>query len=1285
MIKRIHLILFCFLITLFSISCSQNQDTITLSKGSFEVIRVGKTDHYDKPGTSITLLQYETLKSGKSSRLLVNFKEAGDTIELYSNTTLHLPPKETPTPQIFTIPEGKVRLTFKKPKAGQKTRSIKIRTSSALIGIKGTDLIISTNEKTTNLLTLEGVVGLASLQEPVQEAIVTANQISKVDKGFLPTKPVTTTAEMIKNILAEDDTGSLNIIQYGKTIGVITRNLQIEAPKAEAKNQKNILSWSKIEGIDHYNLYWSNTPKPDIKNAQKITNLQDSYIHKNLSNKKAYYYFLTPVRKSIEGPPSPVVKLIPDLIIPTPKGFNVNVIDNDFSLVWIMEPNAILYTIYWNTKAENLKLNGKRIVTKNAYYVHKNPKPNTNYYFAVSANYEDGESLLTRIEKILQIKAPIAKAKNQKNILSWSKIEGIDHYNLYWSNTPKPNIKNAQKISNLQDSLIHKNLTNKKAYYYFLTPVSKSIEGPPSPVVKSIPDLIAPTPKGFNVNVIDNEFSLVWITEPNAISYTIYWNTKAENLKLKGKRIVTKNAYYVFENPKPNTIYYFAVLANYEDGESLLTSIEKILQIKAPIAKAKNQKNILSWSKIEGIDHYNLYWSNTPKPNIKNAQKITNLQDNFVHKNLTNKKAYYYFLTPVRKSIEGPPSPVIKSIPDLIAPTPKGFNIKVTNNEISLVWETEPNAIFYTIYWNTKAENLKLKGKRIVTKNTYYVYENPKPNTIYYFAVLANYEDGESLLTKIEKALQIEAPIAEAKNQKNILSWSKIKGIDHYNLYWSNTQKPNTKNAQKITNLQDNFVHKNLTNKKAYYYFLTPVSKSIEGPPSPVVKSIPDLIAPTPKGFNIKVTNNEISLVWVTEPNAIFYTIYWNTKAENLKLKGKRIVTKNAYYVYENPKPNTIYYFAVLANYEDGESLLTKIEKALQIEAPIAEAKNQKNILSWSKIEGIDHYNLYWSNTPKPNTKNAQKITNLQDSFVHKNLTNKKAYYYFLTPVSKSIEGPPSPVIKSIPDLIAPTPKGFNVNVIDNEFSLVWITEPNAISYTIYWNTKEENLKLNGKRIVTKNAYYVHENPKPNTSYYFAVLANYEDGESLLTKIEKALQIEAPIAVSKNQKNILSWSKIKGLDHYNLYWSNTPKPDTKNAQKISNLQDSFVHKNLTNKKAYYYFLTPVSKSIEGPPSPVVKSIPDLIAPIPKGFNIKVADNEFSLVWATAPNAISYTIYWNTKAENLKLNGKRIVIKGSYYVHENPKPNTNYYFAVSANYEDGESLLTETETVVLTAK
>jgi hypothetical protein len=926
MIKRIHLILFCFLMTFFSISCSQNQDTITLSKGSFEVIRAGKTDHYNKPGTKITLQQNETLKSGKSSRLLVNFKEAGDTIELYSNATLHLPPKETPTPQIFTIPEGKVRLTFKKPKAGQKIRSIKIRTTSAIIGIKGTDLVISTNAKTTNLLTLEGVVGLASAEEPVHEVIVTANQISKVNKGFLPTKPVTITTEMIKSILAEDDTGSLNTIQYGKANGVITKNLQTEAPIAEAKNQKIILSWSKVEGIDYYNLYWSNTPKPDIKNAQKISNLQDRFVHENLTNKKAYYYFLTPVRKSIEGPPSPVVKSIPDLIIPTPQGFNIKVKDNKFSLVWITEPNAISYTIYWNTKEENLKLNGKRIVIKDTYYVHENPKPNTNYYFAVSANYEDGESLLTKIEKALQIEAPIAEAKNQKNILSWSKVEGIDHYNLYWSNTPKPDTKNAQKISNLQDRFIHKNLTNKKAYYYFLTPVSKSIEGPSSPVVGSIPDLIAPTPKGFNINVIDKEFSLVWITEPNAISYTIYWNTKEENLKLNGKRIVTKNAYYVHENPKPNTNYYFAVSANYDDGESLLTKIEKALHIEAPIAKAKNQKNILSWSKIEGIDHYNLYWSNTPKPDTKNAQKISNLQNRFVHENLTNKKAYYYFLTPVSKSIEGPPSPVVKSIPELIAPTPKGFNIKVTDNDFSLVWITEPNAISYTIYWNTEEENLKLNGKRIVTKNAYYVHENPKPNTNYYFAVSASYEDGESLLTKIEKALHIEAPIAKAKNQKNILSWSKVEGIDYYNLYWSNTPKPDTKNAQKISNLQDRFVHENLTNKKAYYYFLTPVSKSIEGPPSPVVKSIPELIAPTPKGFNIKVADNEFSLVWVTAPNAISYTIYWNTKEENLKLNGKRIVIKDSYYVHENPKPNTNYYFAVSASYEDGESLLTETE-----------------------------------------------------------------------------------------------------------------------------------------------------------------------------------------------------------------------------------------------------------------------------------------------------------------------------------------------------------------------
>ena len=69
-------------------------------------------------------------------------------------------------------------------------KRFKVRTVSAVVGVRGTEFVVAATEESTNVLTVTGEVTLASAELPEYEITLPKSSISKVTEGRTPSQPV---------------------------------------------------------------------------------------------------------------------------------------------------------------------------------------------------------------------------------------------------------------------------------------------------------------------------------------------------------------------------------------------------------------------------------------------------------------------------------------------------------------------------------------------------------------------------------------------------------------------------------------------------------------------------------------------------------------------------------------------------------------------------------------------------------------------------------------------------------------------------------------------------------------------------------------------------------------------------------------------------------------------------------------------------------------------------------------------------------------------------------------
>jgi len=235
--KRLGVFLWMVLVPL-AVS-AQGLGHLEISEGSVKIHRHGADQLYQ--GTQkIEVKQGDEIQTGSGSKAFVVLSQNQDKIELYSSTFFKVASLDSQNTEV-NMNIGKARFKVAKPPEGElRRRRFNVRTANAVIGVKGTEFILGTGAETTNLLTLEGEVGMASAANPKVEVSVKANEASKVETGRAPTAPSQVPAEVQKSIVTTDsNTGGFNEVKFAEPVAAeSTENKAKTTDKANSETAK---------------------------------------------------------------------------------------------------------------------------------------------------------------------------------------------------------------------------------------------------------------------------------------------------------------------------------------------------------------------------------------------------------------------------------------------------------------------------------------------------------------------------------------------------------------------------------------------------------------------------------------------------------------------------------------------------------------------------------------------------------------------------------------------------------------------------------------------------------------------------------------------------------------------------------------------------------------------------------------------------------------------------------------------------------------------------------------
>ena len=116
----------------------------------------------------------------------------------------------------------KIARSSKRKRGGLLARKkrFKVRTVSAVVGVRGTEFVVAATEDSTNVLTVTGEVTLASAELPEYEITLPKSSVSKVTEGRTPSQPVSVPILEQQQIVDSANIEGFQEVEFGPTQAV---------------------------------------------------------------------------------------------------------------------------------------------------------------------------------------------------------------------------------------------------------------------------------------------------------------------------------------------------------------------------------------------------------------------------------------------------------------------------------------------------------------------------------------------------------------------------------------------------------------------------------------------------------------------------------------------------------------------------------------------------------------------------------------------------------------------------------------------------------------------------------------------------------------------------------------------------------------------------------------------------------------------------------------------------------------------------------------------------------
>jgi fibronectin type 3 domain-containing protein len=333
--------------------------------------------------------------------------------------------------------------------------------------------------------------------------------------------------------------------------------------------------------------------------------------------------------------------------------------------------------------------------------------------------------------------------------------------------------------------------------------------------------------------------------------------------------------------------------------------------------------------------------------------------------------------------------------------------------------------------------------------------------------------------------------------------------------------------------------------------------------------------------------------------------------------------------------------------------------------------------LAWDKVGTETGYVVYRSDSETGAY--ARVGTTEGVSYTDTAVTIGAAYYYRISSVKNNVESDKSTVVVSARAEISSlaTPAGLTVTAqTENSISLSWQAAPDATGYKVYKGLSSDT--ANEYVAETASTSRSITGLEANTSYYFAVSAVNENGESLPTAAVEgktsAITLQAPAGLSvtgQTENSIsLSWQAAPNATGYKVYKG--VSSDTANEYVAETATTSYTVTGLAVNTSYYFAVSAANENGESPRSAAAQGTTSETAlEAPAGLSVTgKTQTSLTLSWQAVSGAEGYRI--SRSAGSSASYAPIGTTAGVTYSDTNLTPETSYNYRVTAYKGQRES-------------
>ena len=253
---RFSIITCLFFLVLFIHPVVAEEAELELELGLVKIMRAGKALVFNEKGSKIPLLLKDEIQTGVNSKAQIRLPGKDETIKLGSRSFFGLDNLTEDQTQVSLLTgKGQFKVTPRKSarkplrQKGKRRNRFKIRTVTAVVGVRGTEFVLGTSGSQTNLLTISGLVTIAPVEAPEIEVEVPENQASQVQQGLTPTPPIPVAAEVQEQIIQEDSPQVFNVVDYPPAPSIEKAREEQQSQQKSEEQETSLIQESPLEEL----------------------------------------------------------------------------------------------------------------------------------------------------------------------------------------------------------------------------------------------------------------------------------------------------------------------------------------------------------------------------------------------------------------------------------------------------------------------------------------------------------------------------------------------------------------------------------------------------------------------------------------------------------------------------------------------------------------------------------------------------------------------------------------------------------------------------------------------------------------------------------------------------------------------------------------------------------------------------------------------------------------------------------------------------------------------------